>query len=227
MKNKCKIVMLSSEKASNIILLKHQQYKSKLIYNIDLVEKFISGDLLYNDELPQHLYVLSDERVIKNDTWVLFRDNEILNLQEFDGTTIGFRDQCKKIIATTNSELFYYEGNDIRGREYDKQYQLSKISEEFTKEFIHEYNNGNVITEVMVEYEIIPEGYEKGKVDYNYKIKLNSNNTIIINRIKKTKYTREFLESACYESYKEGIKQGTNKSTESFESWFNEIYPKL
>lgn len=68
MKNKqqASIIMLPTNK-STLFILSHQDSGDALCYHETETEKFVSGDLSYNDELPQHLYLLFGEDIKKGD----------------------------------------------------------------------------------------------------------------------------------------------------------------
>lgn len=132
-----KIVMLESKekaKCNELFLYTITNKISKSYYNRDT-------------EHGQHLYFLSTDKICEGD-WVLFNNN--LYIQKI---TIDYKDgsyQCEcpytkikstqsnninKIIASTNKSL-----------------NLPEPSTSFIQKYIEEYNKGNKITEVMVEY---------------------------------------------------------------------------
>lgn len=96
----------------------------------------------------QHLYFLSDEEEIKKGDWFVMngcivRQCESTNKEPHTIHTVvdstgGIHhvSVCEKIIATT-----------------DKLLRLPEPSQSFIEKFVEEYNKGNIITEVMVEYE--------------------------------------------------------------------------
>jgi hypothetical protein len=113
----------------------------------DGILKFSSIDCFgfKEDMIAQHLYITSNEKVGKDATWVVRENQEVLNIQDFMSTTMGFREQCKKIIATTDSEL----GND--GSKI--WIQAPQIPESFIIAYIEAFNKKTPITEVNVEYD--------------------------------------------------------------------------
>lgn len=133
----------------------------------------------------QHLYFLSDE-TLKNDDWIL-SDTSIAPIH-LDGVinTVEMLDliQWKKIIATTDSllELTTRELNGFSGH-----IPLPQPPQSFLELYVTEYNKGNVIKEVLVEYEShtdnMPENEDdivlpwRAYIDYRLKIE---NNIIII-----------------------------------------------
>lgn len=134
MRNKCNLVMLPTENKSNIWLR-----QGKLEVNSSASSRIN----------PQHLYITSDDEIKEGD-WVLTPEGKILQFGQV-GTYLS---KDKKIIATTDSSLTV--PTDIEERKdvlYDN--SLPQIPESFIKKFVEEYNKGNVIKEVMVEYEIV------------------------------------------------------------------------
>ena len=114
----------------------------------------------------QHLYVTSVETP-KDGDWCV--DTHYNTIIRFGIDNKGL--SCEKIIATT-----------------DKSLRLPLIFILFIKQFIEEYNKGNIITKVMVEYEKKYEDCLEGSVFVlrlvgNY-LKINSDNTINIRTIK-------------------------------------------
>ena len=106
-----------------------------------------------------------------------------------DGKERGYHvSHCKKIIATTDSSLWrpsHKYASDV--------ILLPQPSQQFIEKFVEEYNKGNMITDVLVEYELkITHG---GRINNNTKMweELTINpkdNTITIKKVKKS-YTQE------------------------------------
>lgn len=104
----------------------------------------------------KYLYILSSEEIKEGD-WVL--DNNILckALECFPSTV-----WCKKVISTTNPNLLspICEKHKSMVTNVDERCTckgfgnyLAKINQDFINKYISEYNKGNIIKEVMVEYE--------------------------------------------------------------------------
>lgn len=129
----------------------------------------------------QNLYIISDEEIKEGEILPYLMKWE--NGYELFNSNNGIRkskvDKAKRIIATT-----------------DKSLNLPQPSSEFIFVFIREYNKGNVIEDVMVEYDgyICDSGHEmsyKTACVYphcdkpNYpKLKVDKNNYITITRVK-------------------------------------------
>lgn len=199
---------------------------------------YIKGTLKYgSDEVHstgQHLYILSGEEIkagnhfltdIRNrisdnngiPIWELKQCLKVLNEWIFstDNDGLGYNPYwCKKIIATTNNSLITGKGLDSFSGIPDC---LPQPSLEFIQAYIKAYNKGNVITEVMVEYEnhALKE-YDKPRVNPR-------GNTITIRKLK-TSWTREEVEKLCKAAYRQGAKDEVHGG-----SWFfgNEWVEKI
>lgn len=137
----------------------------------------------------QHLYILSDEEIKEGDWFVMngciIRQCKSTNKEQHTIPTVvdtigGIHhvSVCEKIIATTDRSLgLVVDQNGCPMQAYSK--FLPQPSQSFIDKFVEEYNKGNVITEVMVEY-------ESGKICENpLKSQKNGYLNQIINRLKK------------------------------------------
>lgn len=130
---------------------------------------------------PQHLYILSDDK-IEEGNWFYHPLGEILQCTKREGNFIWYEKLTvpgvskigqpfsihinlhpKKIIATTDSSLKLKEHCTCSESEaiycgYPKieglcQQLLPQLSQSFIEKYVEEYNNGNCIEEILVEYE--------------------------------------------------------------------------
>lgn len=123
--------------------------------------------------IHQHLYVLSDEKIKAGD-WFIY-ENSILQASEntnYDSVWVTkpfiegslkvytiVQSLCKKIIATTDTSLNFIncgKCNELGGKckyEPKRCFGLPQIHESFIKHYVEQYNLGNNITKVNVEYE--------------------------------------------------------------------------
>ena len=105
-----------------------------------------------------------------------------------------FAKDCKKIIATTDSSL----RTKVRTMKQTDNLEvfldwLPEPSQSFLEVYVREYNKGNVIKEVMVEYERDGIGFthDKHGKELPWKLKVNpKDNTVTIRRVKDS-WTRE------------------------------------
>ena len=182
---KAKVVMLPTNKKTKYLMVYSdvEKTKGKLILN---------G--LKNDEYKeyQHLYIISDDE-IKDNYYIIDNIPELLKnngLKFIDGN-------CKKVIATTDTSLYTHKKETVSLPE--RVFYLPQPSKQFIEKYIEEYNKGNVITDVLVEYELISnEEYFGNTVNpdddvpyFDEKLKINpKDDTITIKKVKDS-YTRE------------------------------------
>lgn len=152
---------------------------------------------------PQHLYIISNDEIKEGD-WVT------------DGTEIwkaekGYSNQerIKKIIATTDTSLkttiapyIFPEGGVCASKDF----YLPQLSQQFIKKFIEEYNKGNIITDVLVEYKTLysPDNIHWcSQLNNNWEqgcskiiLNINQDNTINI-QLPKNSWNREEVIELC------------------------------
>ena len=137
-----------------------------------------------NSKLSQPIQVVE-----KSDRWL--RDS---NQNEY------LLPDCRKIIASTNP-LIIFEAEDTRGQNVS--IEIPQPSNSFIQKYIEEYNKGNEIIDILVEYEEIIYNPEKEReyqsndriyiedCDKQTRLKINYNdNTITIKKVKEI-YTKE------------------------------------
>jgi len=143
--------------------------------------------------IPQHLYLLSNEE-IKECDWMITNFNQICQANKFFVNVQ--KTGAKKIIATTDTSLTigkcWCMKPEVNGcSECTK--CLPNFPQSFINYFIKQYNKGNVIKKVMVEYEadLSNNPYSSNKLtnalkalkesaDIGCKLKVDSNNCISI-----------------------------------------------
>lgn len=121
-----KVVMLPTNEKSKLVL----SYRNELAINWthDLAK--------FDDATYQNLYFISDEEIKEGDWYYNHKEYYKGCYRRTPETDDKSYLDFKKIIATT-----------------DKSLNLPQPSQSFIEKYIEEYNKGNVITEVMVEYE--------------------------------------------------------------------------
>lgn len=154
---RAQVIMLPTNK-SNIVLI---NLKKEFLIGTETYKSFLQGgkDWVYNksvtdnSESPQHLYIISDDEIKEGD-WYLNSLNSYTIHCYFKGEKLpnyGIR----KIIATTESTMINYsiKSNPNSGiSTYIK--ELPQPSQQFIEKYIESYNKGEIITDVLVEYEI-------------------------------------------------------------------------
>ena len=155
----------------------------------------------------QHLYIISDDG-IKLFDWV-YNNKENIVEQITSKTQLIFvleenkeNQTFKKIIATTDKSLEISNNldyNQLLPNRKDFRFYLPQPSQQFIQKYIEEYNKGNIITDVLIEYELISnEEYFGNTVNpdndvpyFDEKLKINpKDNTITIKKVKDS-YSRE------------------------------------
>ena len=182
---KAKVVMLPTNQKTNGMICKDITGQDK---TIAIKAKYL---MEHEDYIGHHLYIILDDE-IKEDDW--YYDNVVLQIRQWKSFMIYNKLQHKKIIATTDSSLWrpsHKYASDV--------ILLPQPSQQFIEKYIEEYNKGNVITDVLVEYELISnEEYFGNTVSpdddvpyFDEKLKSNpKDDTITIKKVKDS-YTRE------------------------------------
>ena len=159
---------MSTFKKAEVVMLPHNNIDTLLT-----LYKTASGKPLHlstnldiiSHHTNQHLYIISDDEIKEGD-WFINDLNQIKKCTSRD--TEGYIDfeggfntkpsSCKKIIATTDTTLkitispyLFPEGGACQSRDF----LLPQPSQQFIEKYIEEYNKGNIITDVLVEYELI------------------------------------------------------------------------
>lgn len=188
---------------------------------------------------PQHLYFTSDEEVKEGDWYVAFEDNRICRRFKTGIGDLKMANEARvegkiaKIIATTDPDLRIPEQQDSGNTWWNN---IPLIPTDFIEVYVRGQGK---ITEVMLEYEevnhvftnagssaelIALEGLHTTVLKWE-KLKLRSNGTVIISKVKEKVYTR----TEMFESIKQAIIQ--SKESHSYmdvhelEKWFDKHYP--
>lgn len=183
---KVKVVILPTNQQTNYLMVYSdvEKTKGKLILN---------G--LKNDEYKeyQHLYIISDDEIKKGD-YIYCTITNAIEIAKYNHDYL-IRD-WKKVIATTDTSLYIHQKETISLPE--RVFYLPQPSQEFIQKYIEEYNRGNIITDVLVEYENKFEGKEYvDELDaYGYDkvksiLKINSQDNNITIKIAKDSCSRE------------------------------------
>lgn len=190
---KRKVVMLPTNEKANLVL---KNATNQLMI-------LPTGHIGTNRSLltqPQNLYFLLDEEIKDGDWFVMngciVRQCESTNKEPHTIHTVvdstgGIHhvSVCEKIIATTDTSLT--EKIEMLGTGSTYIFNLPQPSQSFIEKFVEEYNKGNIITEVMVEYNEsiteIPRPYKSySEIEHlDGTLKINpKDNTITIRKMK-------------------------------------------
>jgi hypothetical protein len=198
------VVILPTDKKANgfdIMLLKKLRTYINTKEGQLAINKFPNSPLYYgNIWETQHLYFLSDDEIKQND----FCYDKVLNLvfQTDKFTDLKYANKnhlIKKVIATTDKLLCFNSGR--------VGYNIPSPNKKFIEHYVEQYNKGNVIDFVKVEYEIahISESYfdgEQEKLPLILKVNINDNTINILSR--KDSWSREELQK-LFESYGDNL----------------------
>ena len=128
----------------------------------------------------QHLYIISNDEIKESD-WYIDDANQVRRSITSDKEYWSVRKDYKKIVATTNPELWMKE-LDVKESRYSNDeiylWDIPKISESFSQAYVKSYNEGKPITEIDLEMEyntLYPMVQNN-----NLKIKTTPDNTVII-----------------------------------------------
>lgn len=200
------IVMLSTNKASNLMLCGNDLLCCPTTQdNYNFVRT-------HGNVKEQHLYILSDDEIEEGD-WFINLANNTIN----QATDWIYVSTCKKIIATTDTSLILHDnsknnkcfGTQLSGK---CSHVLPLIPTSFIQYFIEQYNKGNIITHVNIEYEEYTNNTLTG-LDIDsmiYNLKINSDNTINIKTIKDS-YSRDEVIKIVKKFFNEALIPGQDK----------------
>ena len=196
MKKEHKVVMLSTNEKAKLYLKNGLKIGSDCIHTTG-----------------QHLYILSDQEIKEGDWYFYGNRFDEKELNQFkngiDSTAFLKEQKIKKIIATTNSELWKIKhdctcgATTYEGCSECLELLIPKIPIDFVERYAKEYNKGKQITSVMLEYESMwkRDDGEISKISefndpnisgrFHIIPKIRSNNTVIISPVEERKYTRE------------------------------------
>lgn len=140
-KRRCTVVMLINNKEANCPMIIEQCKKQ--LSDLNIGQLSYTPRLLHSKEYfdQVHLYIISDEEIKEGD-WMFSVNVNQLEKADVSLTKMTpsqkqyWLDEIKKIIASTDPSL-----------------GLPQPSRNFIEKYISEYNKGNVIEKVMVEYE--------------------------------------------------------------------------
>jgi hypothetical protein len=197
MKKEAQVIMLPTD-IIGTICIRHDKPK------ILLQCKYVVSPVILTTHNHYELYIVDDSE-IKEDDWVVYLSSKIPKvhkINKIDSTFERQRDECKKIISTTDSNLRINKGdyNEQKGK-------ILELLPQPSQQFIQEYCEKGGIDKLLIEYKGVCSNcneYHKdsvlcmdtftGEYDYKkepFKLEINSNNTINILPIKEKLYTEK------------------------------------
>ena len=188
---KANVVMLPTNRKTNGTICKDITGKDRMI-NIKS-----NGLMEHEDYIGQHLDIISDDEIGLFD-WVYNNKENIVEQINSKAQLIFVLEEnkenqtFKKIIATTDTSLYIHQKETISLPE--RVFYLPQPSKQFIRKYIEEYNKGNIIEDVLVEYKFNDFKFMATLCttkEEEYILKINSkNNTINIKKVKDS-YTKE------------------------------------
>ncbi len=150
---RAQVIILSTNNNSDLELhTKRNKLYSKQLHNTNFDYNKMLSVL---DWYKQHLYIISDDE-IKEGNWCIMLDDlgNIFSIPQQWKSVGTLNKNLRKIIATTDLSLI---NNDktLNGKWQNR--QLPQPSQQFIEKYIEEYNKGNIITNVLVEYDNLVE----------------------------------------------------------------------
>lgn len=204
MKEKHKIVMLSTNKKSNI----HLTIKKNFLYQS--INCFTQENKINFDS--KHLYITSDKEIEKGDWYITNYVNEPNEVER------------NKIIKSKNNKKLHYKYSKIIATT-DISLNIPLIPQSFIEKYIKEYNKSNIITEVNVEYQEI---LDMSIVENTNKtiniLKVDTNNIINIYSIKDS-WNREEVKAIIIDLQNKAYVYGANSSR--IENYIKEKYSEF
>ena len=153
------------------------------------------------DTNNQYLYIISDDKIKEGDWYIELDINSLplsIKKAEYNKTNEfslkPYSDYCKKIIATTDTSLkIEIDGN--RGDllpDVSFDIDLPQPSQQFITKYIESYNKGEIITDILVEYNEFLRWDNSTSARY-VELEINpKDNTITIKKVKDS-WNREEL----------------------------------
>lgn len=228
-----KVVMLPTNEKAHTQLICRENHL--MLQN----KKSFKNDRKSHTTKYYNLYITSDDEIKKSDWFIANQGvHQCLEVvkgdypykvsNQYNKGEIQYQSKHwlgKKIIATTDSSLqLDYQIASPKERAY---FSLPKPSQAFIEKYIEEYNKGNVITDVLVEYENCYVGAiydDEGFYDKKYEdiLKVNSkDNTITIKKVKDS-WNREEVKNIIKSIVKE-ISYGNEELLHHYDGDFKEL----
>lgn len=190
--------------------------------------------------LPQHLYFTTDEEIKEGDWYINLLNNTIEKVSKnvaanwksnmsYNNGTRFLRNDYKKIVATTNPELWKSKTDCGCGAStYEGCSEclliIPKIDIPFIEAYIKAYNGDNPIKEVLLEIKDIFPQQLKQPISLGV-LKLKSNGSVIIHPVKERMFTRTEVRKILGEIFEYGI-SNSHWIPSQIDRWFNKNYPE-
>jgi len=190
------------------------------------------GEYSVTDEMiPQHLYFTNSEEIKEGDWHINLLNNSIEKASKnvaanwksnmsYNNETRFLRNDYKKIVATTNPELW---GLHVEVKEAFYPFGIPKIPQSFISSYIKRYNENNSIKEVWLEQSNMDGIMSSVNKKYHTQLKLTPDGEVIVVPKEEKIYTREELIQACMDFRSAG---GDIRNMRPLDKeWFDKNYP--
>jgi hypothetical protein len=227
------VIMLPTERHTYKKLNSIRLFNDKLQQD-SYTENFHSNTPMKTSLPIQHLYLISDDEIKEGDWYYnsLYNTIHQCNNKERHRTVIYLNNKlekvrCKKIIATTDKLLQSKQviGRDSIGIIYNELY-LPRPSQQFIEKYIESYNKGEVITDVLVEYENIKftelDANSKEMWNFVSKLKINYKDHIITIKKLKDSWNKEEVKTLIRKAITETNKVGVRNIPMEYNKWIEE-----
>ena len=147
---KCKVVMLPTNQKADVNSLLIQNNKLSLSTKVfqDAINRRVESNPDSSSCIKnQHLYILSDDEIKEGDYFYYPLINSVREYLGAEDNLEISRHKVSKVIASTDMSLTHLVGV---GKNITS--DLPHPSQSFIEKYVEEYNKGNVITDVLVEY---------------------------------------------------------------------------
>ena len=244
MDKRAKVVMLPTNKKAGLVINPSTEIIQYIDFNKD-AKYYTDASFICN-----HLYITSDDE-IKEDDWVYHKSGYISKVLGFNLDAIKLEDaqrwtkDCKKVIATTDSSLSstcncghiktVNTGLCMGCAKFSIIPLISQPSQSFIQKYVEEYNKGNQIVDVLVEYDeniiatqtepILQHQGSKPKIvphKVEHKLKVSKDNTITIRKIKDSWSRDEVVELIYNFAYDLTEKRKTAPLYQRYDKWIEE-----
>lgn len=165
---KCGVVMLPTKEKAEICLWTKILFNSGYCNKKNQIGSMTIGTYSKHDIEPinQHLYITSDDKIQDGD-WYIDDTNTIRKSITSDEEYWAVREDYQKIIATTDKLLVGRKWVGMIDNEdvYEEVF-LPQLSEFFIEKYADTYNKSNILTSVLVEYNIPECSDDLNKIDW-------------------------------------------------------------
>lgn len=232
---KCRLVMLSSNEKANIFERKGNRGIALISKDtkIDSSINYLNLYILSDEEIKEGDYIYENNLNLETSIYQIYRRSNRLCFFRFRNVPIWLdkkQHTAKKIIATTDSNLWSKERVDSSTH---LNAPLPQPSQAFVEKYITEYNKGNIIEDVLVEYECLM-SHKLVEIDLSNtnkevkdlsesrcvedRLKISSGNTISIKKVKDS-WSKEEVEQLLHLALATGSAYGDKMDQENADSW--------